>query len=192
MASTQLDICNMALGAIGQDEVSTLVGSGKVIRLLNRFYPQIRDEVLESHPWNFAKSRDTLAASVTPPEWEWSTAYDLPSDCIRVLKVRTSDDNQTQPWKVEGTQILTNMETSIPILYIARKPEALFRPLFITALFQRLGAELAGPIAQSASLAAQLAADYEKALRRARSMNAQEGTPDTPRANVFVDAMRGA
>lgn len=192
MAFTQLDICNMALGAIGQDEVTSLAGTTKTVKLLNRFYPLCRDEVLASHPWNCARARASLTANVTAPVWEYAVAYDLPADCIRVLKVETSCDFATRPWKVEGAQIVTDLASPIDIQYIARIDESLFSPLLTAALFTRLAVELAEPIAQSATLAEQLRQKYEAALRRARSMNAQEGTPDRPRADAFVDAMRSA
>lgn len=57
---TQIQICNAALRQLGVAKIVTLSDAVEQARILNDIYDMILDEVLVTHPWNFAIKRATL------------------------------------------------------------------------------------------------------------------------------------
>jgi hypothetical protein len=164
--ASEVDICNMALGHIGQDANVSAIdppdGSAEADHCA-RFYPMARDEILESHAWRFATRRAQLAAVDVPDEVDsWDYAYQLPNQCIRPLAVflpESTDDTAAQDFTVEtdstGNDILyTNVEDAV-LKYIARVEDTTkFSPLFTIALARLLAHYLAGPITKASKMAA--------------------------------------
>lgn len=89
--ASEVDICNLALGHLGDDATVSSINppEGSIqAEHCARFYPVARDLCLEAHEWGFATRRATLAQlSITlPPEWLY--AYQLPSNCRNPIKLR--------------------------------------------------------------------------------------------------------
>ena len=110
-----VDICNGALNQLGASTILSLTEDSKNARLCNARYTQVRDSLFRSHPWNCLQKRVQLAADTTAPVWGFTSAYTLPTDCLRLLRILDYDSNH----KVEGRKILTN-NSSMKILYVAR------------------------------------------------------------------------
>ncbi len=107
MATSDVDICNQALGRIGcRDSIASLQEQTTEGRTCNLYYATTRDEMLRAAQWNFARKVAYLsvlkAAPGTPenpnpsngvwnpgtmpaPPWLYSYAY--PSDCIRMRSI---------------------------------------------------------------------------------------------------------
>lgn len=179
MAST-VSICNMALTALGAARITDITEDSENARRLNAIYQDIKDEVLMSHPWNFAIKRATLAALSAVPEWEYDAQFQLPSDCIRVLNT----DDDSLEYKIEGRVIVTN-GTSLKIRYIARIDDpAQFSPGFVTALAERLAAELAYPVTSSTSLRESMLKTYQLKHSFAKAFDGQEGSPEVAQTDI--------
>lgn len=129
MALIDLDICNMALSALGvEDSLSSLSETGVAAEQCSRWYSLTRDLVLRSAPWSSAKGYSRLALLVerdndedwlvTDPEPGYSYAYGLPNDFIwpRFL----SDYTRFVLGSVgETPALMTNVET--PILFYTKR-----------------------------------------------------------------------
>lgn len=187
MASSDVAICNDALAMIGHDFIVSLETASKPAGLCKVFYPLRRDEVLRSHPWNFAMKRMELAAVTTAPVWGYDVAYALPSDCLRVWQLDLS--HSTTRWKVEARTIVADQSAPLNILYIAQITDtALFDAQFSAALACRIAADLALPITSSAALRKAMLEEYETRIRAARGTDATEGLADVPYADMFIEA----
>lgn len=184
MTASDVSICNSALIKIGADRISSLSEDNKRAQICKEQFEKCRDEVLQAHPWNFALKRASLARLVKVPAFEYPHAFQLPLDCLRVVK--TQDYNIQ--YKVEGDQLLT-FSDSIQIQYISKVTDPTrYTPAFREALACRLAADIAYAIVQSVQLTKTMTDLYEHQLRRARSMNAQEGTPDSIIADDWIMA----
>ena len=86
MASA-VDIANSALNLLGASTISAFTDDSKNARLINQRYEPVRNRVFRSHAWNCLHKRVQLAQNSTAPVVEYSHAYALPSDCLRVLKI---------------------------------------------------------------------------------------------------------
>lgn len=85
-----VDICNTALGHLGDDASVTSIdpvdGSVQAAHCA-RFYPMARDALLEMHTWRFSTVRAVLALSAETPPTGWAFAYVLPSLAVRPIAV---------------------------------------------------------------------------------------------------------
>ena len=52
MATSSVDICNSALNIIGASNIISLDEDSKAGRICKQRYPNVRDSVFRSHPWN--------------------------------------------------------------------------------------------------------------------------------------------
>lgn len=176
MSLSAVQICNLALMKVGDVSISALTDSSKEARACNVFYPAMRDELLQSHPWNFALKRADISAQVTTtPAFEWDYAYTLPTNplCLRVWELYGSEAE----WVVEDGELLTNQEEDIFVRYIAQITDTgKFSPAFCNCLAQRLGAELATKLADDKKLREMLLAELNRYyLPLAYELNAMEG-----------------
>lgn len=178
MSSSNVQIVNLALTGIGAARITSLTDNTETARKCNAVFEPIRDEVLASYPWKFAKKRKKLALLSEAPIAGYTNAFQIPSDCLRVIG---SDlDAVKAPWDREGQTIVTD-ESAITIQYIERVTDPnRFSAAFITALSARLEAELCYPITQNSTLGKEKLEIYFKSkLPLAKSLDAQEGKPQT-------------
>ena len=113
MASV-VNMCNSALNLLGASTISALTDDTKNARLCNQRYENVRNRVFRSHAWNCLHKRVQLAKNTTSPVVEYSNAYALPSDCLRVLKVHNGSTDSIKSdidYKLEGRNIVTNEGT---------------------------------------------------------------------------------
>ena len=185
MASV-VDICNLALATLGQEKIVALDDNTKKARLCNQFYPILRDEVLREHPWNSAMARISLAPLSTTPAYYYGYEYQQPADCLRVMKL----EDVTAEHKIEGRKILAHSST-LKILYLKQITDPNeFDSMLVTTLAARIAWALALPITSSTKIQKETRADYHALLASARSIDAQEGSPEQLEADEWTNARR--
>lgn len=169
--SSDTTICNLALSLVGSDATITSIDppdSSVEAGHCARFFTVAKLELLDSHPFTFAKKRVVLA-EVTNNSDVWSYAYQVPSDCINPTRILTQYDVlslATPPainsvfctadelallneragaeFEIEGTTIYTH-EPEATLVYVCN-PVGRSSPTFEMALAHLLGAYLCGPI----------------------------------------------
>ena len=188
--ATEVSICANALRRLGDDPIVSLTDDTERARLCNAFYSEARDDVLRSHPWNFAITRQQLSQLSATPLYQYSYQYALPTDpfCLRVLEMEYSD----YVFKIEhlaGTgRVLLTDEGTAKIIYIARITDtAQFDSLFIDTLTAKMSVDLAYPVTGSVQLQQSMQKLFESKLREARSVDGQEGFQDDLVSPTFTD-----
>lgn len=185
MASV-VDICNLALANLGQEKIVALDDNTKKARLCNQFYPLLRNEVLREHPWNSATARISLAPLSTTPAFYFGFEYQQPADCLRVMQL----EDDTAEHKIEGRKILAHLST-LKIIYLKRIDDPNdFDSMLVTTIAARLSWALALPITSSTKITEQARKDYYALLASARSIDAQEGSPEQLEADEWTNARR--
>ena len=170
MASV-VDICNTALNQLGASTILTLTEDSKHARLCNARYTEIRDAVFRSHPFNCLQKRVELSSSTTTPAWGYSFQYDLPGDCLRLLRILDYDSDH----KVEGRSILSN-NSSMKILYISRITDPnQYDELLRETISAALAADIAYAITSNNTTQQNMIALYQDKLRDARFVDSTEG-----------------
>ena len=184
MASSAVEICNSALIKVGADTIVSLSEDNQRARIVNEQYGKSRKEMIRSHPWNFALVRLELAALASPPVYEYAYQFQLPADCLRVLR---TDLPSNEDFKIEGRKILANSNT-LRILYLKDETDvSKFDANFCEALACKIAANIAFSLSGSATLATGLYQIAKDMMREARSYDAQEGSADRIIADEWIN-----
>jgi len=196
-ATSETEICNLALTRIGHAMIASLDEGTKAADLCQLHYPRTRDSLLRLHPWSFAIKRATLALDVTTPNHEFDYRHSLPEDCVKVIRTDWEATGYTGtavygfpgingyadamvPYRIEGRFLLAN-ESVCKIEYVARITDtAQFDENFTDVLAQRLSAEICVALTDNQSMAKGLWEIYAAKLSDAQGNDAQEGTPREP------------
>lgn len=175
MTVNAVQICNIALAKIGSDSfITSLDEDTKSARHCSIFYEPIRDSLLRSHLWRFARKQYQLAPLVDEPLFDGGYYFQMPVDCLRVVQPDEDYFGTYGRWSVEGNKILADT-TVLNIVGIQRiTDESLFDSIFVEAFATKLAHELCLPMAQSESLKAALKQDMREIIIRAAHVGATE------------------
>ena len=186
-----VDIANNALNILGASTISSLTEDTKNARICNQRFENVRNRVFRSHPWNCLIKRVQLAQNSTAPVIEYTYAYALPSDFLRVLKIHNGTTDSVasdMPYKVEGKNIITD-EATVYLVYVSKDTDPNnYDSYLYEVLAYQLAADMAYGITNNATLAKNLLVDADEKLRESRFVDAVENSTDTVEANEFTDA----
>ena len=190
MASA-VDIANSALNLLGASTISAFTDDSKNARLINQRYEPVRNRVFRSHAWNCLHKRVQLAQNSTAPVIEYTYAYALPSDCLRVLKVHNGTTDSIASvidYKLEGRNIVTD-EGTIYLIYIALDTDPNNYDTYLQeSISHQLAADLAYAVTNNATLAEKYMTRADERLREARFIDATENSLGTIESSEFTDA----
>jgi hypothetical protein len=118
------------------------------------------------------------------PEYGYDHAYQLPTDCLRVIRMEDDEADFVR----EADRLFTDEETA-KIQYIKQVTDpTYYTPFFMTALAQRLAAEIAFPLTNSATLAEVQYKIYLDKLSKAKAVDSQEGSGQEINISKWQDA----
>ena len=186
-----VDIANNALNILGASTISSLTEDTKNARICNQRFENVRNRVFRSHPWNCLIKRVQLAQNSTAPVIEYTYAYALPSDFLRVLKIHNGTTDSVasdMPYKIEGKNVITD-EATVYLVYVSKDTDPNNYDTYLyEVLAYQLAADMAYGITNNATLAKNLLADADEKLREARFVDATENSTDTVEANEFTNS----
>lgn len=177
MATSEVTICNLALGKLGAGSIIAMDEESTEARVSRLHYAQTRDEVLRSHPWNFAIKAEVLVLNTDSPPFGWTYEYELPADCLRVLEMNGWDlSKRPGNWEIQGRKLMTHSAIA-NVRYIQRIVDCnQFDSIFVEALALKLASKIAMPLNGSTGMSGDLLTQYEKLTGgQARRTDAFEG-----------------
>lgn len=213
MATTVVDICNVALGRVKAETIADLNERSVSAVKCRVLYENRRDTLLASYAWRFARSTRTLSLKVeTPDEWEYS--YDYPNDAVRIhyilppgqgsvsaggsgiytpridwepipYEVATGDDGSRRIW--------SDYENAI-ISYTKRvETVSLFDPLFTEALTWFLAIDLSIPLGGDSGKKYRddAKSGFKEAIQAAQTHSQSEAQPRPSRLPRSIQARHG-
>ena len=166
-------ICNLALSNVGKDNISDLDELGTEAKLCKQFYAHVRDTVLQSYPWRFARKTASLGEIANTKDKRWGYAYKRPLDCLKILRINDEafadylpyDAGAVaggHPYDVEGTTLFCHLTPAYLEYTVRLEDPTKFPPLFIEALSWHLAVRLAMPITRDPKVRADA---YQLAMR---------------------------
>lgn len=192
-------IANAALDRVGQNQIISLDDNTTSARKAKlHIYEAIR-QVLRAGRWKSATKQATPAQLTDTPLFQWSYAYQLPGDFIRMVSVisGTIPDPSVPPpdsvfnnafeipeYSIQGKTVLTQ-ETVLQINYVAdltmagndvNVTDAALTELFILNLAQTL----CWPFQQSNTLRQSLLQEFTLKMRAAKNTDAQDSKDPQP------------
>lgn len=190
--TSQIQVVNAALRMIGTRRITALdQGSVEAVEAEDA-WDRVRDATLRGHPWNFAMKRAVLAAHADAPSWGYTSAYQIPSDCLRVWQV---DGLSWRDWTVarhgtspnEVTAILANTTGALNIAYVQRVDDvSKWDAMAIRVLELDLALELSKKITDSNPDVQALYEMRRMALREAKVADAVETPPGDTGPDDFI------
>lgn len=194
--TSSVDICNIALDHIGERAIASIdAPTTSTEVLLSRHYDQVRRELLRSYVWNFAVKRETLSRSGTPA-FDYTDAYTLPNDFLRLLRLGTRDLPLTQiDYDIEGTDILVNNDgaTGLRIRFIRDVTLVTsFDPLFVRILSLKLALAVGYKITNKKGVVSQVNDLLTIELPKAISIDGQERPPRKHTSSNWLARRMGA
>ena len=146
---------------------------------VNLLYDQCRQELLRMHCWNFARRRVALNLDPTvTPLFDYEGAYQLPSDLLHLHHIGTEYDQWDNRVKhdIQGRHIY--YEDAPETLYIEYTVDVTdvsqMDALFKKAFRYYLASELCMPVTGNIKVALEVEKKYERAMKAAGAINAQE------------------
>jgi hypothetical protein len=183
MAVSNISIANRALTLLGAERITAFDEESEQARKINAIFESTRDALLSEHNWNFARKERALSLlSDEPLMDDYTYAYQIPSDCIRVLRWESYFE-----FAIYGDRLYSN-STTANIEYISKITDPTkFSAGFVKAFAARLAADLAFPITQNATLAKNAEEIAMRDLKEAKWSDAQEGKGTVVINGTFLD-----
>ena len=213
--ASQVSICNLALGWIGANLITSLDDDNREAQLCKTNFADIRDAVLEEREWTFAVRRLSLAPTVLKPVYGYGNQFLLPPDVIRVLNIPDTTFGDTlsfftgairqaqqgpdqqpqlpvwrkesvdQPGTLVGQVILANTDQLLVRVIWRVTNIDLWSPMFIHAVAARIAADLAIPLTQNRTLQSDMWNLYDLKLRKAAVMDGMQGRMEIKRSEAI-------
>lgn len=168
------EICNLALGHLGQAHIDHIDEASTEARECKRFYAAARDATLRGHDWDFARARAQLAA-LTETVADWLFVYQLPADCL-APRWLVQSDRAARPirFRVEGSRLLTD-QAGATLAYTSRVTDTLlFDAAFIEALSYKLAAHISLPLTEDLRRRQAMEQLFSNALMAAKADDANQ------------------
>lgn len=181
--ANKLDLCNAALAMIGDQRISsaefTAETQPKTIEVKAQFEIALK-ELLRSHIWPFAKTREALTET-TEPSFGWEHAFTLPDGFITLISLNEEDAYDfIEYYEIEGGTLLTDeVEANIVYIYYPEEEDidtfcSRIDPLATVAFVTLLAAKISTGRTEGQEKAGQLLNryyNYELPRARVRSAN---------------------
>ena len=191
MASTDTDICNMALMYIGEgvNLISSLDEDSTEAKTCKFWFDRRRDLLMEVWPWEVAKEYATLTLVANDPNPDWRYSYRYPTDCLFAERVLKGGDNTRYPESDPRVPFTTGQDDQGWLIFTDQTPACLkyvrrltntayWKESFIDALAWSMAGVLALPLGRAVAFMTNADAKYQAALADAESVSANEPTDD--------------
>lgn len=153
--SSAVDICNLALGRLGDSaNISSIDPPDDSVQAHHcaTFYPIALRQALDKHAWRFATRRAALSERTNEASDEWDHCYAVPSDFVSLVRVTSPGiDSIDLDYDIEiaadDKQVIYADVNPLALVYVSSSVSStLFSPSFVSYLSSLLAHHLAGPI----------------------------------------------
>ena len=187
--ASNVQIANSALTKLGASRITALTDNVKAAREINAIFELRRDYLLRTHNWSFAMTRTSLPALDETPAWGYTTLYQLPTDCLRVVQVNDTwvvpglsdytSGPDSEPYKITGRRIETDIGAPLKLRYIKRVTDpAQFDAAFVEVFASDLADQVCEALTQSNTKREATRAVLRQSLLEAVRSNAIELPPE--------------
>lgn len=177
MPATDVSICSNACLLLGAQPINDLAEANDRTLLAANLFPDVRDSVQRSHPWNCCIRRVVLSPDEAGPAFDWAFQYTLPADWLKTLSV--GEAGVEDVFKIEGGKLLCDANPAL-LRYIARNDNpATWDAMLVRGVTLAMAAAMAYPLTQSATLRDSFRQELEMHMRRSRAVDGQDDTPET-------------
>ena len=182
-ATSEVQLVNRALTLLGESRIASLTDNTPQALSANAIYAQVRDDVLSEGRWNCAIKRATLALLEADPVWGFQNLFQLPTDFIRLDRIRDMRDD----FAIEEDKLATDVdEMSIRYVFRITDVAKMDAPLQ-TAIAYKMAHELAIALKASDKKREAMYQMYKDQMADARFRDAQQSPVQAVDAYAWVD-----
>ena len=199
--ASETELVNHALRKVGAQRILAITDDIPSAGIAQDIFGQERDDLLQSHPWNFAVTRKKLSRLADAPVFEYQHAFTRPADCLRIISVSANDAGAgSVEYKSESLPqggghiavIMSNVD-ELWMRYVRRVTDVnLMTPAFRQVLILKLARVFATANANSNTLYDLIDREYTTALRQARSTDGIEDWPERLPEGSWAANRRGS
>ena len=185
MERSPVDICNSALGHLGEHTISSVdpPDDSRQARLCYRFYAESVKDVLQMHTWNCAIERASLAQEADAPAFGYNYQYQLPNDCLHAIEMSET----IYPYRIEGGKLLTDAGV-VSIKYVSSDVNpALFSNLLAGTIALWLAWKLAWPLTNNKDVEILMLNKFQAILSMAKGQDNRESMERHQSSALWVD-----
>jgi hypothetical protein len=172
---TDIEIVNLAVTDCGCNPIASLTDGSNEARICAAKYTAVRDAVLESREWTFAKWRFVPSKDPVAPAWGYANQFIIPSNVLIIPRIYTDTvGTLVDDWVREGFRILTD-ESIIYAEAIVRVGEGDISPGCVRVIAALLASEIAIPLTENRQLAADMDNKYQRLIVDAGASDGKQG-----------------
>ena len=185
--ATKFTIASQALVKIGGTPITSFDGTDRQSVVVSNLYDDTKKGLMYYTFWNFATHKVQLSAlTETPTDVNYTQAFQLPGDYIRVKGVFDDNGALRTNYSVENNKIYAS-HNPLFLEYIRQMDESNFPPFFIEDLIAKLAYEICEGVTGVGTLQDRLANEFQRKLAKAMTVDGQE-TP--PQRIIAIDDAR--
>jgi len=176
-------VANLALTYIGDKNIKVLTEEGREAKVLRRFYTQARDLLLETKPWTWPGSIETLAAVENDWPERWGYKYTYGSDWLKFIGIIKPGadprfDRDPIKFQIFGRAVYTDMAEARAMVVLNQTDVQTWPAYFIEALAADLAHRAVMPLTKNVKLEERVAKQKEAVFATALAADAnQDSTP---------------
>lgn len=192
----KLGVWNQALIHLGSSPIVTLTDDVKAVNVFNRAWSGVVEEAFNQGDWNFAKEVAELVQGGTPSDG-YNYSYDYPADYERTIAINPDPEFEVPFVYFEELDGVINSNVApLYIRYISTDKMAdaevgTWPTMFWRFVAVKLAYETCERITQSSSLEDRLERKEQKALFKARSVDARNEAGDVIKESSWLRSRRG-
>lgn len=188
--TTKVDVCNLALGDLGNRNTVTNIDTPKNDKeiICSLWYDITRQLLLKTMMPNFALNRLIVSQKTVPPgympvvgsSYGYAYAYEYPNRCLKLLGVGDVDIGSDNKPTIENGLIFSNTlyANGMPIRIVDDITDVTaMSPEFIITLAKEIAKRIALPVTQDQGKKKTATEDAAKEISNATALNAQENKP---------------
>lgn len=198
IAASPVDICNLASDLIGGDTVADIENpTTDAEKIFSRHYDNVRRGLLREYIPNFAKKRAAISRINVTIVTDFTDAYQLPNDFIRLLSVGgDTEEDQLAPNRydlADGMILVNNYgENSIEIRYLADITDVVkWDSQFVELCAKKLALATAMQITGDYKVVQMLNNAVDRATPTAYGVDTQEKPPTVINRSPILEKRRG-
>lgn len=107
--SSQIEICNEALIALGAPTITDIDDNTKSAKLCKKLYDRVVKRVLGEGPWSNATQRVALAKLTSTPAYGYDSEFQLPNDTIKVWAINDEIAGDYD-YRIENNKLLIDID----------------------------------------------------------------------------------
>jgi hypothetical protein len=196
MAKSKTEICNLAVGWLGGNRLTSVDDDQtKEAELCRDNYDLSRKAVLEEREWTFAIKRASVTPLTEVPLFGYNYKFLLPSDLLDMINAYDPRHSGLRnppgiPHVIEGDEMYADLETvNIKFIFDLRDTNK-FSGLFDQALAAHIAANISIPLTENAKQFERMMALYEINLEKAITSDSLQGSNERIETSQLEKARR--